>query len=215
MQLDLQEPMQIDSVKYADKPYALQKEQTAHVISFPTDIVFQKNQIDSIQVYFSGIPKQAKNAPWDGGMVWKEDSLGNTFAASAVQGIGASIWWPTKEHNYDKPDQGVDLFYTAPKDYSVIGNGKLVGTKDFNDDLRTWHWQVKSPISNYNISFNLGKYTVIHDRYERLNGKLDLTFHPLAADKEKAKTHFAQVKDVLEAMVFWFGPYPFYEDGYK
>ena len=215
MQLDLQEPMQIDSVKYAGKSLAFNKEQAAYYISFPPEIVFQQNQIDSILVYFSGTPIQAKNAPWDGGMVWKEDSLGNAFAASAVQGIGASTWWPTKEHNYDKPDQGVDLFYTASKDYSVIGNGKLVGTKDVSEDLRTWHWQVQSPISNYNISFNLGNYTVIHDSYKGLNGKLDLTFHPLAADKEKAITHFAQVKDMLKAMEYWFGPYPFYKDGYK
>ena len=215
MQIDLQEPMQIDSVLYKNQTLEFVKNQAAHYISFPNDLVFKKNQIDSITIYFSGAPLQAKNAPWDGGIVWEKDSLGNAFAASAVQGIGASSWWPTKEHNYDKPDHGVDLYYTASKEYSIIGNGKLISTKDIGKNLRTWHWQVKNPISNYNISFNLGKYAVIHDTYDGLNGKLDLTYYPLAADKEKAEKHFAQVKDMLEAMEFWFGPYPFYEDGYK
>ena len=215
MQIDLQEPMQIDSIRYADKTLVFERDQAAHYISFPPETVFKKNQIDSLKIYFSGSPIQAKNAPWDGGIVWEKDSLGNAFAASAVQGIGASTWWPTKEHNYDKPDEGVDLYYTTHKDYSIIGNGKLVNIKDAGEDLHTWHWQVKNPISNYNISFNLGKYAVIQDSYEGLNGKLDLTFYPLAADKEKAEKHFAQVKDMLEAMEFWFGPYPFYEDGYK
>ena len=215
MQVDLQEPMQIDSVCYANHPLEFKKNKAVHYIEFPSSLEFKKSEVDSIKLYFSGSPTEAKNAPWDGGIVWQKDSLGNHFAASAVQGIGASIWWPTKEHNYDKPDEGVDLFYTAHKDYSVIGNGKLVGTKDVGKDLRTWHWQVKNPISNYNISFNLVKYAVIKDSFNGLNGKLDLTYYPLTQDEEKAKKHFGQVKDMLEAMEHWFGPYPFYEDSYK
>lgn len=215
MQLDLQEPMQVDSVFYKNKPLEFEKNQAMYYIKFPSNKKLKKKQEDSLTVYFSGLPIQAKNAPWDGGIVWEKDSLGNAFAASAVQGIGASTWWPTKEHNYDKPDDGVDLFYTGPKDYSIIGNGKLISAKKSENDLQTWHWQVKNPISNYNISFNLGMYAVIHDSYNGLNGKLDLTYYPLTADKEKAKQHFAQVKEMLEAMEYWFGPYPFYEDGYK
>lgn len=215
MQIDLQEPMRIDSVLYADKSVQFQKSKAVHYIEFPQDIQFQKNQVDSITLFFSGSPIEAKNAPWDGGVVWKKDSLGNNFAASAVQGIGASAWWPTKEHSYDKPEEGVDLYYTADEEYTVVGNGKLVSVENIGKDLRTWHWQVKNPISNYNISFNLGKYEAIKDSYAGLNGELELTYYPLAYNKEIAKKHFAQVKDMLEAMEYWFGPYPFYEDGYK
>lgn len=215
MQIDLQEPMQIDSVHYANKPLQFKRNQAVHYIEFPQDIQFQKNQVDTLIIYFSGTPQEAENAPWDGGIVWQKDSLGNDFAASAVQGIGASIWWPTKEHNYDKPNEGVDLFYTANKNFNVVGNGKLISVEDLDEAQRTWHWQVKNPISNYNISFNLGKYAVIQDNSDGLDGKLELNYYPLAQDKEKAKKHFAQVKDMLEAMEFWFGPYPFYEDGYK
>lgn len=214
MQIDLQEPLQIDSVIYADKALAFNRLDAVHYIKFPEEITFKKNAVDSIKIYYSGTPIEAVTPPWDGGIVWKKDSLGNAFAASAVQGIGASAWWPTKEHSYDKPDEGVDLYYTADKEYSVIGNGRLI-SNTVNKDERTWHWQVQNPINNYNISFNLGKYSLIEDSYDGLNGKLDLTFYPLAQDEEKAKKHFMQVKDMLEAMEYWFGPYPFYEDGYK
>lgn len=214
MQIDLQEPMQIDSILYANKDLEFERFQAVYYINFPKEIIFKKQEVDSIKIYFSGSPVQADNAPWDGGIVWKKDSLGNSFAASAVQGIGASSWWPTKEHSYDKPEEGADLYYTADKKYTVIGNGKLISTEPCNEE-RTWHWQVKNPISNYNISFNLGKYASIHDSYDGLEGKLDLTFYPLKQDEEKAKIHFGQVKNMLEAMEHWFGPYPFYEDSYK
>ncbi len=32
---------------------------------------------------------------------------------------------------------------------------------------------------------------------------------------EKAKEQFKQVPLMLKAFEYWFGPYPFYEDGYK
>lgn len=215
MQIDLQEPMQIDRIQYADKSLSFYRDGDVYYIDFPSDRTFINQEIDSIKIYFSGKPIQANTPPWDGGIVWKKDAAGNHFAASAVQGIGASTWWPTKEHSYDKPDDGVDLYYTADKEYTVVGNGRLVSVKDKDKDLRTWHWQVKKPISNYNISFNLGKYAEIHDEYNGLNGKLDLTYYALIQDKERAIEHFSQVKKMLEAMEYWFGPYPFYEDSYK
>lgn len=214
MQIDLQEPMQIDSVIYDNRLLEFERDQAIHYVTFPKEIRFKEQQMDSIKIYFSGIPIQAVTPPWDGGIVWEEDNLGNAFAASAVQGIGASAWWPTKEHSYDKPEEGVDLYYTTDKEYTVIGNGRLISAAS-DGEKRTWHWQVKNPINNYNISFNLGKYVLIEDSYDGLNGKLDLSFYPLMQDEEKARKHFAQVKDMLEAMEHWFGPYPFYEDGYK
>lgn len=214
MQIDLQAPMRIDSIQYANQKLTFKQVGDAYYALFPENSNLKKQHIDSLKIFFSGVPIQAKNAPWDGGIVWKLDDQGKYFAASAVQGIGASAWWPTKEHSYDEPEDGVDLFYTADKEYMLVGNGKLIGYIEKNDE-RTWHWQVKSPINNYNISFNLGNYVAIQDSYEGLDGNLALTYYVLAQDEEKAKQHFLQVKDMLEAMEYWFGPYPFYEDSYK
>lgn len=215
MQIDLQEPMQIDSVEFKGQKLTYNRDQAVYYIYFPETYDLVINKEEEILIYFSGQPTIAKKAPWDGGIVWDKDLEGNHFAASAVQGIGASSWWPTKEHSYDKPEKGVDLFYTTDSQYSVIGNGRLINTSYTEDGNRTWHWQVKHPISNYNISFNLGKYTILQDTYTGLKGNLDLTYYPLAIYKQEAKTHFAQVMNMLEAMEYWFGPYPFYEDSYK
>lgn len=214
MQIELQQPMKIDSILYAKKLLEFEQEGATHYILFPKQVEFSLKQIDSIQIYFSGSPIEAKNAPWDGGIVWKKDDQGKYFAASAVQGIGASVWWPTKEHSYDEPDDGVDLYYTTDKEYTVVGNGKLIESIE-NGEKRTWHWRVINPINNYNISFNLGNYVNIQDSYQGLNGNLELSYYVLAQDETKAIQHFTQVKDMLEAMEYWFGPYPFYEDSYK
>lgn len=215
MQIDLQEPMQIDSIVHQNNLLEFSRSGMAHFIRFPKDVVFHEQERDSLTIYFSGNPIEAKNAPWDGGIIWDKDANGDHFAASAVQGIGASVWWPTKEHSYDKPDEGVDLYYTTDNRYAIIGNGRLISSYETGQGKRTWHWQVQSPINNYNVSFNLGKYTTIKDTYNGLNGELDLTYYPLALYKSEAIEHFSQVTNMLEAMEFWFGPYPFYKDGYK
>lgn len=215
MQIDLQEPMQILEVYYQNEKLTYKRIHDSYFILFPDEIQFEKDEISNIKISFYGHPKEAKTPPWDGGLVWKVDSAGDYFSATAVQGIGASTWWPTKEHSYDKPDEGVDLYYTTSTDYSVIGNGRLIEMKNNQNGTYTWHWKVSQPISNYNISFNLGKYAMIEDTYQGLNGDLDLTYFPLAINKDLAVNHFEQVKKMLEAMEYWFGPYPFYEDSYK
>lgn len=215
MQIDLQEPMQIQSVFYKNEKLNFNQVHNSYFISFPEEIQFEKDQVASIKVSFYGHPKEAETPPWDGGLVWRLDDSGDHFSATAVQGVGASTWWPTKEHSYDKPDEGVDLYYTTANNYSVIGNGRLIEMKNNQNGTYTWHWKVSQPISNYNISFNLGKYSIIEDTYQGLNGDLDLTYFPLSVNKELAQTHFQQVKKMLEAMEYWFGPYPFYEDSYK
>ncbi|HLN56229.1 MAG TPA: M1 family aminopeptidase, partial [Bacteroidales bacterium] len=46
-------------------------------------------------------------------------------------------------------------------------------------------------------------------------GPLDCNYYVLKGDLEKAKEQFKQAPMMLKAFEHWFGPYPFYEDGYK
>jgi hypothetical protein len=34
----------------------------------------------------------------------KKDANGKLFIASSCQGLGASVWWPNKDHMYDEVD---------------------------------------------------------------------------------------------------------------
>ena len=212
MQIDLQKPMQIDLVT-----------QNGEKIEFKVLVVRillslkQEQEIgaeNKLTIHFSGAPREALNAPWDGGLVWSKDSNGIDFIASANQGIGASVWWPVKDHPQDEPDKGVDLFITTPKNLVGVGNGRLI-EEITNKDTKTWHWQVVNPINSYGVNINVGDYVTFSETYNGLKGKLDLSYWVLRDNLEIAKEQFKQAPLMLEAFEYWFGPYPFYEDSFK
>ena len=212
MQIDLQEPMKITRVVQGDKELAVEKEGNAHFIQLPSQ---KKGDESSIKIYFEGNPREAVRAPWDGGYSWKKDDNGNHFIATSNQGIGASLWWPCKDHMYDEPDNGMTLRITAPEKLTAVGNGRLEKIKKNKDGTRTFIWKVVNPINNYGVNVNIGDYVNISSDYEGEKGTLDVDFWVLSYNEEKAREHFKDAFRTLEAFEYWFGPYPFYEDSYK
>ena len=168
----------------------------------------------TVTVHYHGQPRAAKNAPWDGGMVWGSDSLGRSWVATACQGLGASVWWPNKDTQADEPDsQRVAI--TVPDSMMNVSNGRLRGTTRNPDGTTTYEWFVVNPINNYNVAINAGRYTHFGDTYAGERGTLTLDFYPLAYHRDTAIVQFRQVKPTLECFERWFGPYPWYEDGFK
>jgi len=168
----------------------------------------------TLSVYYSGHPQAAKHAPWDGGFVWAEDSLGNTWIATACQGTGASVWWPTKDTQADEPDsQRVAI--TVPDSLKDVSNGRLRGVTPNGDGTTTYDWFVSEPINNYDITVNAGDYAHFRDAFYGEGGRLTLNFWPLSYHLEAAQRQFTQVKSMLRCFEHWFGPYPWYHDGYQ
>ncbi len=211
MQVDLQAPMKISRVEKQGKDLNVTSEGSAHFIEMKKGKIGDE---ESIIIYFEGTPKQAVRPPWDGGFTWEQDSNGKYFIATSNQGIGSSIWWPNKDHPADEPERGIDLHITAPIGLTAVGNGRLVNVKDAGA-LKTWHWQVVNPINNYGVNINIGDYVNFSEKYEGLNGELDLDYWVLRENLEKAKVQFEQVPMMMQAFEYWFGPYPFYEDSFK
>ena len=211
LQLDLMRPMIIDSVIQNKRSCSFTQDGNAYFISLnsPQEI----NRTYELKVVFHGKPIAAKNAPWDGGVIWSKDKKGNPWISIACQGMAASVWFPNKDHMADEPDSA-SMAFTCEKNMVVVSNGKLkniiVSDKGF-----TYYWQVKSPINNYNIIPYIGKYTNLRDTLNGVNGTLDLDYWVLDYNYSKMKAHFAQVKPMIRCFEDWFGPYPFYKDGYK
>jgi len=162
----------------------------------------------------NGKPQEAVRPPWDGGWIWKKDEQGNPWMSVACQGLGASVWYPCKDHQSDEPDNGASLSITIDSSLVAVGNGRLKEKKS-NDGTATWTWEVKDPINNYNIIPYIGKYVTWHEDYNGEKGNLDCDYWVLDYDLEKAKKQFTQVDDMLKCFEYWMGPYPFHEDGYK
>ena len=170
--------------------------------------------LNSITVYYHGKPKIAKNAPWDGGIVWKKDKAGNPWVAVACQGLGASVWYPCKDYQGDEPDSAA-MHFTAPSDLISVSNGRLRNTTINNDGTSTYTWAVVSPINSYNISPYIGKYVHFGEIYKGEKGDLTMDYWVLDSNLAKAKVQFKDADRMMKAFEYWFGPYPFYADGYK
>ncbi|WP_308005455.1 M1 family metallopeptidase [uncultured Chryseobacterium sp.] len=211
-QIDLQQPMKADKLEVSF-PVAEYK-QDGDFIWIKTNKSFKKGEKYTIDVTYSGNPTIAKRAPWDGGWVFTKDENGNPWMSVADEGIGASIWLPTKDIWDDEPDNGVVMKIITPKDLVGVGNGRLISKKAEGDKM-AYTWEVKNPINAYSIIPNIGKYVNFKDTFNGEKGKLDLDYWVIDYNLDKAKKQFQQVKPMLSAFEYWFGPYPFYEDSYK
>jgi aminopeptidase N len=214
MQIDLQEPLIIDSVVYNESS-KLKFEHTGSVwyVHVPTQKLAAQN---NVHIFYHGKVHQAKRAPWDGGFIFTTDSLSRPWMTVACQGLGASVWYPNKDHQSDEPDKGASLTMIVPDTLVAIGNGRLVFKKNNNDGTATYKYNVENPISNYCIIPYIGKYVNFKEKYAGEKGPLDLNYWVLDYNLPKAKTYMPdQVHKMLKSFEHWFGPYPFYEDGYQ
>ncbi|WP_298476916.1 M1 family metallopeptidase [uncultured Maribacter sp.] len=211
LQVDLQPPLKIEKVIQDGKELNIVSNGNAHFISL------QKKQkigdYNEIIVYYSGHPKEAVRAPWDGGFSWKKDTNGKHFIATSCQGLGASVWWPNKDHMYDEVDS-MAISVTIPKGLMDVSNGRLRKIEK-NKTTNTYHWFVSNPINNYGVNLNIGDYVNFHEVYHGEKGKLDMDYYVLRDNLEKAKVHFTDAPKMMRAFEYWFGPYPFYEDSFK
>lgn len=212
LQIDLQPPLKIEKIIAQNEELAYKKIGTnAYHVLFNEEI--QKGQTQQIKVYYSGKPKEAVRAPWDGGFSWKKDQNGKPFIATSCQGLGASVWWPCKDHMYDEVDS-MAISVTVPKNLMDVSNGKLRKVEE-NDTSKTYHWFVDNPINNYGVNVNIGDYAQWSETYKGEAGDLTLDYFVLKDNLKKAKEQFKQTPKMLEAFEYWFGPYPFYKDGFK
>ncbi len=211
-QIDLYQPMEF---KLLNKDAQLSAKREGDFIFITSKKTYKKGDTETFTIQFSGHPKIAKNAPWDGGWVFTKDQNGNPWISVAQEGEGASLWLPIKDIWSDEPDEGIVMKIITPKDLVGVGNGKLINTTQKNGK-KIYTWEVKNPINDYSIVPTIGKLINFKDSYNGEKGNLKLDYWVLEENLEKAKHHFPKtVQPMLKAFEHWFGAYPFYEDSYK
>lgn len=211
LQIDLQPPLKITKVIQDGEELEVNQDGNAHFIKLKKEQNI--GSINTLEVFYEGNPKEAIRAPWDGGFSWKKDNNGNDFIATSCQGLGASVWWPCKDHMYDEVDSML-ISVNTPKGLMDVSNGRLRSIEQYND-RKTFNWIVKNPINNYGVNINIGDYTHFSEIYDGENGNLDMDYYVLKDNLDKAKEHFKDAQKMMKAFEHWFGPYPFYKDGFK
>ncbi|HZJ19200.1 MAG TPA: M1 family peptidase, partial [Pricia sp.] len=209
LQVDLQPPLKIEKVTQDGKELKVEDQGNAHFVQLQKPQ--KKGDFNEVVVHYSGHPKEAVRAPWDGGFSWSKDDNGKDFIATSNQGLGASVWWPNKDHMYDEVDSML-IRIKAPKGLMDVSNGRL---RKVDEDTNTYHWFVSNPINNYGVNINIGDYVHFGEKYPGEKGALDMDYYVLRDNLEKAKKQFQDAPKMMKAFEYWFGPYPFYEDSYK
>ncbi len=212
MQIDLQSPMQITRITQEGRDLAFNRDGNAWFVTVEADQ--QPGELKEVKVFYHGRPKIALHPPWDAAITWSSDARGKPFVATACQGEGASTWWPCKDHMYEEPDSML-ISVTVPRGLMDVSNGRLRSVEKNRGGTRTWNWFVSVPISNYAVDMNVADYAHFSEIYHGEEGNLDCNYYVLKENLERAREHFTQVPMMLEAFEYWFGPYPFYRDGYK
>jgi aminopeptidase N len=212
MQIDLQEPLEVDSMVQNGRTLSYRRDGNAFFVRL--DDEQPVGSVHTVTVYYHGRPQVAVNPPWDGGFIWQHDERGNRWVATANQGLGASVWWPNKDYGAEEPDSQ-RIAITVPTPMVDVSNGRLRSTTVNDDGTTTWEWFVTEPINNYGVAVNAGTYAHWQEIFEGEKGPLTLDFWPLAEDEAAARRQWTQVHPMLRCFEHWFGPYPWYADGYK
>jgi aminopeptidase N len=213
LQFDLQPPLEVDSVVGAGGD-RLSHRRDGNAYFVDVGATREAGSLQSVTVHYGGAPIVATNPPWDGGFIWSRDPAGNHWVATANQGLGASAWWPNKDHQSEEPDS-MRIAVTVPAGMTNVSNGRLRDEIRHPDGRVTWVWFVTNPINNYNVTVNAGDYVHFGETYQGLDGTLDLDYWVLSGSLDAARRQFKQVLPMMACFEDWFGPYPFYEDGFK
>jgi len=181
MQIDLQSPLLLTKAEQNGQFLKIRSVGNAHFITLINKQTIGSKQ--KIKVYYEGMPRKAVRAPWDGGISWERDMNGNHFIASSCQGLGASIWWPNKDHMYDEVE-GMLMSVNVPKGLMNVSNGRLINVED-KGNTKTYHWKVENPINNYGVNINIADYVNFSEIYQGELGNLDMDYSYLYKQKDQ------------------------------
>ena len=217
IQIDLFSNLEINSIVFNETKLNFKRKFNAVFIDFSE--IIKKGENVKFRVNYDGKPRKAVNPPWDGGFSWDYDKNKNPWIGVSCQGLGASSWWPCKDHQSDEPDS-MRITCTVRSPLKVVSNGKLISNKSGYDlklksKVNTSSWFVSYPINNYNVTLCAADYAHFSDYYLSNSDTLFLDYYVLTYNETKAKEHFKQVKPMLECFEEYFGQYPFINDGFS
>jgi len=211
MQLDLQAPLVLDSAVQDGRRLEARREADAYLLTLPAWP--REGDSRTLTAYYHGQPGRGRPGR-NNGVIWARDSLGASWFATSDELPGASIWWPLKDYLGDEPDSQ-RIAVTVPDPMIEVSNGRLRATTHHPDSTTTYQWFVTGPINSYGVAVNAGRYGHFTDTLQGEAGRLSLDFWPLAAHLDTAKAVWRQARPMLACFEHWFGPYPWYADGYK
>lgn len=209
IQIDLFDNLKVESIYFGEVELKYNRIHNAIFIDF--DETLESGEKHSISVKYSGVPLVAPRPPWNGGFVWSKNK-GKHWVGVACEHMGASSWWPNKDHLSDKVDS-MTINLQVPVNYQGISNGNLLSTKKIDKDYVNFEWFVSYPINNYNVTFYMGDFVNFNEVFTNKSNSYNIDYYVLPDNIKIAKTYYEQTKDILEVFEGLYGEYPFARDG--
>ena len=209
IQIDLFQEYAITSIKFKGKDLTFTRRYGGVFIDFPEELM--SGEMDKIAVSYNGIPRIAPKPPWNGGFVWETEKE-RYYIGVACEHLGASSWWPCKDHLSDKPDS-MRINLQIPDGYKGISNGNLRSEKKIDGGYTSFEWFVSYPINSYNVTFYIGDFVNFNETCTNKEGSYQIDYYVLPKNLERAKKYYSKTKEVMDVFEKYFGEYPFMKDG--
>lgn len=204
---DLDDAYRVSSVSDGRNNLRFERKEDVIRVFFP--LSKQPGEAIRTEIAYSGSPHVARNAPWDGGIMWSKTPSGADWVSVALQGAGADLIFPCKDHPSDRPNSAI-MRLTAPDPLIAVGPGNLDRTVKNGDKTSTYVWRMPLPINNYSLVFNAAPYTVVKDSARSVTGqRIPIHFYVLPENKDKAGRLIEEQKKYLAFMEKYCGPFPF------
>ena len=176
-----------------------------------TNSVINQNQIDSVSIYYKGIPNNSGFGAFN-----KQFHAGQPIIWTMSCPYAARDWWPCKQSLDDKADS-IDLIITTPSQYRAAGNGLLIRESQIGNQ-KIYHWKHKYPIATYLIATAVTNYAAFTHKVH-LPSQLPGDSLPVVnfVYPETQSSAFTNTKKVLPILQFYdslVAPYPFRKEKY-
>jgi aminopeptidase N len=207
IQLDLMNPLIVDSVKQRNSLLTKQHISNVLTINFPS--LVNAGVLDSVSVFYQGVPDNNGFGSFEV----------TTHAAVPViwtlsEPYGSRDWWPCKNGLDDKADS-IDIIITNPVAYKAAANGILQSeTLVSGGTKKATYWKHRYPIASYLICFAVTNYTVFNNSV--LLGAVNLPMQTYCYPESMVsfQNGTQNVLDALRLFHNHFGDYPFIKEKY-
>lgn len=202
---DLSDSLHVDSVKERNQNLSFSTNDSSVQINFTASKPM--GTIDSVTIFYQGVPP---NTGFGSFVNSVHDSIPQMWTLS--EPYGSRDWWPCRNGLDDKADS-IDVFITAPSQYTAVSNG-LRQSEVIDGTEKTTHWKHRYPIAAYLVCMAVTNYTefINHVQIGTTNLLMQTFCYPESLALFQDNTPF-----VLNELQFYsniFGPYPFINEKY-
>ena len=206
IQFALSADMTADSAIYKGNKVFINHTGNLLDISFNNQIL--KGQLDSIIVYYHGVPPKTGFGSFDN---YVHNGAPSMWTLS--EPYGASDWWPSKNDLTDKIDS-IDVFVVVPNGNHAASNGLLISETPYGTNSVLDHWKHRYPIASYLICVAVTNYVHYTDYYKSDSDSFPILNFVYPEDSVQLSAITPILLNSMHYFENTFGSYPFKEEKY-